>query len=102
MSMTQAEALARIAELEAKLAEANKPRSLSIKIGPSGTVCVYGMGRYPTSLYGTQWARLAEFMPTILAFLRANPQTMTPKGEAKPVVSLTQHQAARAASGLPV
>lgn len=103
MTMTNDQALARIAQLEALLAAANKPKSLSIKIGDKGTVCVYGLGRFPVSLYGTQWQRVAEYIPTIMAFLKANPQTMLTKAdrtESKPVTSLADHLASRQASGL--
>ncbi len=91
--------LARIAMLEAKLAEAQKPKTLSIKVGEKGTVCVYGLGRYPVSLYGTQWQRLIAFAPEVTAFLNKNPVLLTPKDEQKPVQSLADYQAQRQAAG---
>lgn len=53
---------ARIAELEAALAA----RSLiTVRVGKSGTVSVYGLQRFPVSLHPEQWDRL--LVPAILA-----------------------------------
>lgn len=59
---------ARIAELEAKAALANAPGKLTIRINDAvnpetgvqgkGTVCVYGLGKFPVALYAEQWERL--------------------------------------------
>ena len=63
----------RIAELEAIVAELTAPKPLTVKLNPEkGTISVYGLGRYPTTLYRDQWSRLAEFMPKVEAFIRAN------------------------------
>lgn len=55
----------------------------ALTISPSkhgtGTLCVYGMGRYPVSLYGNQWRKLAAIMPEIIATLDANPQMFPDK-----------------------
>src|SRR5881628_787346 len=45
--------LARIAQLEAA-AKATE-RKLSLKVSEKGAVSLYGMGRFPVTLYGTQW-----------------------------------------------
>jgi hypothetical protein len=72
---------ARIAELEAKLAEANKPKALSIKIGEKGGIVVAGLNaRFPVTLYADQWARLAAFMPTVLEFAKKNAADLAVKG----------------------
>ena len=63
----------RIAELEAIVAELTAPKPLTVKLNPEkGTISVYGLGRYPTTLYRDQWSRLAEFMPKVEAFIKAN------------------------------
>ena len=59
---------AEIAELRAVGAE--KP--FSLKVSPKGAVSVYGMGRFPVSLYAEQWARVLGKKKTILAFIEAN------------------------------
>lgn len=67
---TVAELQARIAELEAAQAGSGK---LSIKIGPEGTICVYGLNtRFPVSLYLAQWERLLGYADDIRAFAASN------------------------------
>lgn len=47
--------MARIAELEAE-----RQVGVSYKIGQSGAVSAYGLGRNPTTLYAGQWLRLLD------------------------------------------
>jgi hypothetical protein len=49
---------------------ANGP--LSLKVSEKGAVSLIGMGRFPVTLYKTQWLKVADAMPTILAFIQAN------------------------------
>jgi hypothetical protein len=46
--------------------------SLRCKIGPRGGVSVYGLQRYPVTLYANQWQRLGDFMPDIMRFINDN------------------------------
>jgi hypothetical protein len=62
--------LAKIAELEAKLAR--KAPSARIKVAKSGGISFYGVGRWPVTLYVTGWQILAEALPEILAFAEAH------------------------------
>jgi hypothetical protein len=62
----------RIAELEAIIAAANAPKALSVKMNEKGTISVYGLGRFPVSLYRDQWSRLIEFAPKVTEFMSAN------------------------------
>ena len=49
------------AENEAlKKAARAKPVGLSFKVSEKGGVSVYGMGRFPVTLYYEQWVRLLE------------------------------------------
>jgi hypothetical protein len=66
-----AELLARIAELEARLA-GQKPAGLEFKVGEKGGVSVYGLGRFPVTLYYEQWIRLLEHADELKAFLEEN------------------------------
>ena len=64
-------------ELKARLAELEKSgvqRSgeLSFKVGEKGGVSVYGLGRFPVTLYYEQWNRLLEAGPKIREFLAEN------------------------------
>jgi hypothetical protein len=68
---TKTELLARIAELEARLA-GQKPASLEFRVGEKGGVSVYGLGRFPVTLYYEQWVRLLEQADVLKAFLEDN------------------------------
>lgn len=73
--MTEAELKARIAELEAinaKQREKLQTRSnttLTFKVGEKGGVSVYGLGRFPVSLYYKQWKRLGAVWTQLDEFL---------------------------------
>jgi hypothetical protein len=66
---TYEELKARLAELESK-----QPRAavLSFKVGDKGGVSVYGLGRFPVTLYYEQWVRLLDKVPELREFLEAN------------------------------
>jgi hypothetical protein len=51
-NLTPEQMAARIAELEGRLA---KGSSLSFKVSEKGGVSVYGLGRFPVTLYQEQW-----------------------------------------------
>jgi len=65
-------------ELKAKLAEMEKQGgtrrtgSLEFRVGEKGGVSVYGMGRFPVTLYYEQWIRLLEAVPQLKTFLEEN------------------------------
>ena len=42
------------------------------KVGQKGGVCVYGLNRQPVTLYAEQWKRLADYIPTVIAFIKDN------------------------------
>jgi hypothetical protein len=62
-------------KVELANAQAKKNRAegeLTLKVSQKGCVSVYGMGRFPQSLYKSQWKRLAKEMPRIMEFIEAN------------------------------
>ena len=65
------ELLARIAELE-KQAGSRKKGSLEFRVGEKGGVSVYGLGRFPVTLYYEQWVRLLDTADNLRAFLEEN------------------------------
>jgi len=65
------ELLARIAELE-KQAGAKKKAGLEFRVGEKGGVSVYGLGRFPVTLYYEQWIRLLDAVDGLRAFLEEN------------------------------
>ena len=69
----------RNAQLEALLAAANKPKALSLKVSDKGAISVYGLGRFPITLYRGQMERLLDHAPTIRAFIQANAALLSVK-----------------------
>ncbi len=65
------ELLARIAELE-KQAGARKKGDLEFRISEKGGVSVYGLGRFPVTLYYEQWIRVLDVGDKLRAFLEQN------------------------------
>ena len=44
-------------------------------MGEKGGVSVYGLGRFPVTLYYEQWIRLLEAVPQLKAFLEENKES---------------------------
>jgi hypothetical protein len=65
------ELMARIAELEKQTGSRPKG-SLEFRIGEKGGVSVYGLGRFPVTLYYEQWIRLLDRADDLRAFLEEN------------------------------
>lgn len=74
-----AQAAARIAELEAQVAAANKPKAITMKVSEKGALSVYGLGRFPITLYRGQMERLLDHAPAIRAFIEANTGSLSVK-----------------------
>jgi hypothetical protein len=68
---TKEELLKRIAELEQQ-AQAKKPVGLEFRVSDKGGVSVYGLGRFPVTLYYEQWARLLAHVDELRAFMEQN------------------------------
>ena len=68
---TKEELLARIAELEAQ-AGSKKKGNLEFRVGEKGGVSVYGLGRFPVTLYYEQWIRLLDVADNLRSFLEDN------------------------------
>jgi hypothetical protein len=46
--------------------------SLRLKVSEKGALSVYGMGRFPVTLYKEQWLKLLDMSAEIRAFIAAN------------------------------
>jgi hypothetical protein len=68
---TREELMARIAELEKKT-EGRKKGALEFRVGEKGGVSVYGLGRFPVTLYYEQWIRLLDMAKDLREFLEEN------------------------------
>lgn len=74
------------AELEKlkKENEALKARSskgVSMKVSEKGGVSVYGLGRFPVTLYKEQWLKLLDMSDDIRRFIEENQAQLKTKGE---------------------
>lgn len=52
---------------------------LSMKVSEKGALSVYGMGRFPVTLYKEQWLRLLAIADDIKGFIEANNETLKTK-----------------------
>jgi hypothetical protein len=50
--------------------KAQTTRGVSIKVSQKGGVSVYGLGRFPVTLYKEQWAKLLDMAADIRAFIK--------------------------------
>ena len=69
--LTKEELLARIAELE-KQTGSRRKGTVEFRVGAKGGVSVYGLGRFPVTLYYEQWTRLLDAGPKLREFLEEN------------------------------
>lgn len=77
---TKEELLARIAELEKQV---DTKARLEFRIGEKGGVSVYGLGRFPVTLYYEQWLRLLDRADTLRTFLEENKDKLKLKVKAQ-------------------
>ena len=68
---TRDELMAQIAELQKQVAT-KKPGRLEFKVSEKGGVSVYGLGRFPVTLYYEQWQRLLGTAEELRGFLEEN------------------------------
>ena len=70
-----------IATLKAELKEKKKntPRALSMKVSQKGALSVYGLGRFPVTLYPTQFTRLLSIKEEIETFIADNKDSFSYK-----------------------
>ena len=50
--------------------KAQSSRAVSIKVSEKGGVSIYGLGRFPVTLYKEQWTKLLDMADDIRAFLK--------------------------------
>ncbi len=68
---------ARLAELEGRMANSG---TLSFKLFEKGALSVYGLGRFPVTLYFEQWDKLLAQADELRTFLEANKSKLKLKG----------------------
>ena len=75
-------------ELKAKVAELEKQSgrkrgALEFRVSEKGAVSVYGMGRFPVTLYYEQWTRLLDASEQLKKFLEENKSRLKLKSAAE-------------------
>jgi len=54
-------------------------KGLSLRVSEKGAVSVYGLGRFPVTLYKEQWEKLLSMTEDIKAFIVANDSALKTK-----------------------
>ena len=63
---------ARLSQLEKEVETKKRSGEMTFKVGEKGGVSVYGLGRFPVTLYYEQWLRLFAAASDIAAFMEEN------------------------------
>ncbi len=73
--------LAEIQRLKAENETLKKPArgQLSLKVSEKGALSVYGMGRFPVTLYREQWEKLLSMSDQIKEFIAQNDAALKKK-----------------------
>ena len=88
--MGKEEILAKLQAGELSVEEASKQLAaletpnrgqMKCKVSDKGGVSVYGLGRFPVTLYLEQWDRLLAYGDEIKSFIAANKDKLKRKGE---------------------
>jgi len=61
--------------------KARSSKGLSMKVSEKGAVSVYGLGRFPVTLYKEQWTKLLDMAEDIRTFIMDNDAQLKTKEE---------------------
>ena len=81
---TREELLSRIADLEKQVSSKRGSRKLEFKVSEKGGVSVYGLGRFPVTLYAEQWEKLLDVADDLRAFVEQEKRSGTLKLKPQP------------------
>ena len=59
--------------------KARSSRGVSLKVSEKGAVSVYGLGRFPVTLYKEQWTKLLDMADDIRGFIREHESQLKAK-----------------------
>lgn len=81
MSTEQDEMRAELERLRAEneALKARTSKGISLKVSEKGAVSVYGMGRFPVTLYKEQWLKLLDMGDDIRRFISENESRLKAK-----------------------
>jgi hypothetical protein len=71
LTSTEREELEQLRKQKA-VREAQDKKGISFKVSEKGGVSVYGLGRFPVTLYQEQWLRLFSEIDNLKAFIEEN------------------------------
>ena len=79
--MSEDELKAEISRLQAENERLKGQRQgrVSLKVSGKGGVSLYGLGRFPVTLYKEQWTKLLDMADEIRAFIRDNDASLKAK-----------------------
>ena len=79
--MSESEMKAELERLRAENAQLKNKNTggLSLKVSEKGAVSLYGMGRFPVTLYKEQWTKVLGMKDEIEKFLRDNAHLLKTK-----------------------
>lgn len=79
MSLEQLQKYA--AQLQAEVNKAHAPKELTLKVSTKGAVSIYGLGRWPLTIYRSGAERIftPEFCARVQAFIKANESKLSVK-----------------------
>lgn len=64
--------------------KAQRASRVSLKVSQKGGVSLYGLGRFPVTLYKEQWAKLLDMADEIRAFIREHDAELKAKPKSNP------------------
>jgi hypothetical protein len=63
---------ARLADLEKQVDTKKRSGVIDFRVSEKGGVSVYGLGRFPVTLYYEQWTKLLNAVPDLKVFIEEN------------------------------
>jgi hypothetical protein len=78
---TYDELKARLQDLEKQVETKKRSGTMEFKVSEKGGVSVYGLGRFPVTLYYEQWTRLLDAAENLRQFLDENKAKLKLKGQ---------------------
>jgi hypothetical protein len=61
--------------------KAHGARAITMKVSEKGGLSVYGLGRFPVTLYKEQWTKLLDMADELRAFIRDHEGSLKTKGD---------------------
>ena len=81
--MAEEDLLAQLEKLKAENAalKSRSSKGVSMKVSEKGGVSIYGLGRFPVTLYKEQWTKLLDMAEDIRSFIQEHDAELKTKEE---------------------